>query len=254
MKILRTICIVLFTFSVCYAFTQQPTQDSGSTQQRRPFGGRDFPGVAGQITEISGTTLKVKQQDGSIATVNINSSTRFRKEGEEAKLSDFKAGDSVMVRGDASGDKIWTARVVAAMPSQAQMQERMKEAMGKTMVLGDVKSIDAPKLTVQRTDGVEQAIEADENTSFRKGRGESITLPDIKVGDTIFARGELKDGSFIPASINVLDPEMARRVKEGGDMFMMGPGIGAGGEPGSRRRTQESNSSQQQSSPQQVPK
>jgi len=254
MKILRTICCLLFTFSVCYALTQQPTQDSSSTQQRRPFGGREFRGVGGQITEISGSTLKIKQQDGSIATVNTNSSTRFRKEGEETKLSDFKVGDTVVVRGDASGDKVWTAQVVASMPSQAQMQERMKEAMGKTMVVGEVKSIDAPKLTIQRTDGVEQTIEADENTSFRKGRGESITLPDIKVGDTIFARGEVKDGAFVPTAINVVDPEMARRLKEGGGMFI-GPGMGGGGDAGSRRRTErESNSNQQPSSSQQVPK
>ena len=89
-------------------------------------------------------------------------------------------------------------------------------------------------------DGVDQTIEADENTSFRRGGGrfgtgaggpggsagaESITLPDIKVGDTILARGELKNDVFVPSAINVVDPEMARRMKEGGGMFMADPGI-----------------------------
>src|SRR6185437_14878720 len=109
-----------------------------------------------------------------------------------------------MVRGDSTGEKSWNARMVGSAPSQAEMQERMKAAMGKTMVIGDVKSIDPPKLTVARTDGVEQTIEADENTSFRKGRDESITMPEIKVGDTIFARGELKNGTFVPSSITVV--------------------------------------------------
>jgi hypothetical protein len=132
------------------------------------------------------------------------------------------------------------------------MQERMKEAMGKTMVLGEVKSIDAPKLTIKRVDGVEQTIEADENTSFRRGRGESITLPDIKTGDTVMARGELKNGVFVPTNINVVDPEMARRMKEGGGMLFLGGGPGARGD-GSQQGSN-AQSSPQQSPPPQSPK
>lgn len=213
----------------CFAAAQQTARDQqGQNQERRGFGGREFRGTAGQITEISGSTLKIKLRDGSTGTVNITSDTRFRKAGQQAQLSDFKVGDNVMVRGDSTGDKTWTAQVIGEAPSQAEMQERqqrMKEAMGKTMVLGDVKSIDPPKLTVTRTDGVEQTIEADESTSFRRGRDESITMPDIKVGDTIFARGELKNGTFVPSAINVVPPEMARRMKEnGGGMFIMDGG------------------------------
>ncbi len=210
----------------CFAVAQQaPSDQQGQNQERRGFGGREFRGTAGQITEISGSALKIKLRDGSTGTVNITSDTRFRKAGQQAQLSDFKVGDNVMVRGDSTGEKTWTAQVIGEGPSQAQMQEmqqRMKDAMGKTMVVGDVKSIDPPKLTVTRTDGVEQTIEADENTSFRRGRDESITMPDIKVGDTIFARGELKNGAFVPAGITVVPPEMARRMKEnGGGMFIM---------------------------------
>ena len=215
------------------AAQQAPTDQPGQGQERRGFGGREFRGAAGQITEISGSTLKIKLRDGSIGTVNTTSDTRFRKDREQAKLSDFKVGDTVMVRGDSTGDKIWTAQMVGSAPSPAEMQERMKQQMGKTIVLGDVKSIDAPKLTITRTDGVEQTIEADENTSFRKGRDESITLPDIKVGDTIFARGELKNGTFVPATINVVPPEMAQRMKEGGGMMFLG-----GEGPGNRGRQQ----------------
>jgi hypothetical protein len=116
--------------------------------------------------------------------------------------------------------------------------------MGKSIVIGEVKSIDPPKLTVTRTDGVEQTIEADESTSFRKGRGESITMPDIKPGDTIFARGELKNGTFVPSGINVLDPEMAQRIKEGGGMFVMG-----GGNGGDRRHPPDQSQSAPPASP-----
>src|SRR5690242_9523094 len=244
MKIAFRFCLGTLLLATVFAVAQDGPQTRPG--QRQGFGGREFRGTVGQITEISGTTLKIKLRDGSIGTVNTTSDTRFRKDRQEAKLSDFKVGDTVMVRGDSTGEKTWSAQMVGSAPSQAEMQERMKQEMGKTIVVGDVKSIDAPKLTIQRTDGVEQTIEADENTSFRKGRDESITLPDIKAGDTIFARGELKNGTFVPTTINVVPPEMAQRMKEGGGMMFMG-----GEGPGNRGR--QPGSSQPQSTPQ-VPK
>lgn len=249
MKMLVRSSVLFVLLACCVGFAQQPAQNQGQQPRRGFGGGRDFRGTAGEITAISGSTLKIKLQDGSIGTVNTDSSTTFRKEQQDAKLSDFKVGDTIFVRGDSTGDKVWTAQMIRSAPSQAQMQERMKEAMGKTMVVGEVKSLDAPKLTIKRVDGVEQTIEADENTSFRRGRGENITLPDIKVGDTIMARGELKDGNFVPTNINVVDPETAQRMKNGGGMMFqggMGPrgsGPQAGGAP-----------TAPQTSPQQPPK
>ena len=226
----------------------QEPQDQNRQQPGRGFAGREFRGVAGEITAISGSTLKIKLPDGSTGTVNTTSTTRFRKDQQDARLSDFKVGDNIMVRGDSTGDKVWDAQFVVSAPSRAEVQARMKEAMGKTMVIGDVKSIDPPKITIQRIDGVEQTIEADENTSFRRGRGENITLPDIKAGDTVMARGELKDGLFVPTSVNVVDPEMARRMKEGGGMTMFaGPGPGF-------RQGPSGQAPPQQASPQQNPK
>ena len=243
--------LFFFVFTCCASFAQQAAQGAAQAlpEQRRGPGGRQFRGTVGEITAISGSTLKIKLADGSTGTVNTTSDTRFRKDQQDAKLSDFKVGDNVRVRGDSTGDKAWTAQMVASAPSQAQMQDRFKEAVGKTMVVGEVKSIDPPKITVKRVDGVEQSIEADEDTSFRRGRGENITLPDVKVGDTIMARGELKNGVFVPANVSVVDPQMAQRMREGGGVFMGGQGPRANGSPqGSNQQPS------QQASPQRTPK
>jgi hypothetical protein len=252
MRIIARFCLLTLALTVCFASAQQTQPDQAGRQHRGP-GGRDFRGVVGQITEMSGSTLKLKLPDGSTGTVDVTSDTRFRKEQQDAKLSDFKVGDNVMVRGESTGENAWTARMIGSAPSQAQMQamqQRMKDAMGKTMVVGEVKSIDAPKLAILRSDGVQQTIEADESTSFRRGREESITLPDIKVGDTVFARGELKNGTFVPTAINVVDPEMARRMKERGGMI----GFGGGGDTRYGGTGKPSNPDQQQAPPQQSPK
>jgi Cu/Ag efflux protein CusF len=196
-------------------------ENQANTRPNRPEEGRRFRGVFGTITEISSSGLKLKLADGSAATVQIGQETQFRKERQLAKLSDFKEGDNVIVRGDPVGDNAWKARMVASAPNPADAQARFREGLGKQFVIGQIKTVDPPKITVQRVDGVEQTLEADENTSFKR-RNESITLPDLKPGDTIFARGELKDGVFLPSDVRVVDPEMAARMKERGGMFLAG--------------------------------
>jgi hypothetical protein len=81
------------------------------------------------------------------------------------------------------------------------------EDLGKKFIAGEVKAINETRLTIARPDGQTQEIEVDENTSFKKG-GESITLPDIKVGDFVRGRGELKENVFVPKELIVGRPQM----------------------------------------------
>lgn len=171
------------------------------------------PGTAGTITAIEGDTIKLKTVNGGTATVKITAETKFTKNRQEAKITDFKVGDMIGVRGEESGENTYTAqRVMAAGGGMMQM---MSEGMGKQFIAGKVEKIDELKLTIARIDGQTQVIEVDENTSFRK-QGESITLADIKVGDQVMGRGALKNGIFVPATLNVGMP--------GGMRMMMGPG------------------------------
>jgi Domain of unknown function (DUF5666) len=183
---------------------------SPDVQPRREGRGmRPGQGVAGTIGEIKPDGFTVKIMQGKTVTVKVTSETRFRKGRQDAKLADFKPGDVVMVGGEATGQDTWTARFVASRPgvSEGDMQA-LREGMGKQFIAGEVKAIDGTKLTIARPDGQTQTIEVDENTSFRKGR-DSITLPDIKVGDRVFGRGHLNSaGVFVPTTFNVGDMRM----------------------------------------------
>jgi hypothetical protein len=56
------------------------------------------------------------------------------------------------------------------------------------------------------------------------GRGESITFADMKVGDTVAGRGGLKNGTFVPTELGVMDPAaMGQRRRRGAE----GSGPGA---------------------------
>jgi hypothetical protein len=50
------------------------------------------------------------------------------------------------------------------------------------------------------------------------GGGESITFADIKVGDSIAGQGALKNGTFVPTELGVMDPAaMGQRRRRGAD-------------------------------------
>ena len=85
--------------------------------------------------------------------------------------------------------------------------------LGKDYVAGEVKAIDAPKLTILRTDGVTQTLELNEDTSLHRGR-QSITMADIQVGDHVISRGEVQKDVFVPKGVMVLGPEQWKRFQE----------------------------------------
>jgi hypothetical protein len=107
--------------------------------------------------------------------------------------------------------------------------KRLRDELGKTYIVGKVTAInlDDAKMTIERPDKVSQTIGFDESTSFKRGGraqfaqsngapgapagrtpqmtgGESITLADIKVGDSVRATGALKSGVFVPTQLIVM--------------------------------------------------
>jgi hypothetical protein len=186
-----------------------PPDQPQAGQGQWGHGRRGGPGVGGTITAIAGNAITIKTMDGNTAQVNVTDSTRFRKDRQDAKLADFKVGDNIMVRGQKSGEGIWTAEMVA-VPPPGMGGENFREGMGKKFIMGEIKSINGTQLEIARPDGVTQTIAVDENTSFRKEK-ESVTLADLKPGDHVFGRGEVKNNVFVAAELNSGQPRFGRR-------------------------------------------
>lgn len=235
----------------------------GQDQGRRQWQGRGaFAGmqrVTGEVTGVSGNTLTVKTEDGATLQVVTTDNTRVMKgRGNTVKVSDLKVGDGVMAAGmmDAPNKTLHAAIVFAT--DAAQVAE-MKANLGKTYIVGRVTAIDMDnaKMTVERPDQVSQVIGFDETTSFRRGGrgmgrmggggmgggamaggappateapeagGESITLADIKVGDRVSGRGSVKDGTFVPTELVVME----RGMRRGGGDAASGGSARPGGNP-----------------------
>jgi Cu/Ag efflux protein CusF len=179
------------------------------------------PVVFGKITAMHDGALEITGPDGQAVTVKLTPQTQFRKDREPAKISDFKVGDMVAVRGDKNADNSVTAKMVNARtqgmggPGGRSGGGMMATpgTLGKDYVAGEVKSIDAPKMTVLRTDGVTQTLELTEETSLRRGR-DSITMADIKVGDHIMARGAAQNDTFVPRGVMVMNEEQWQRMQQ----------------------------------------
>jgi Cu/Ag efflux protein CusF len=213
--------------------TDRPQLGQAQSDQRGQR--RIFPGdrIFGKVTAVGKDSVTISPQGGSDAavdaktpvTIKVTDDTRINKQREPIKLSEIKAGDTVFAVGKRNGNSIQAAMVGVVPPeaiarmSSGQGGGRMPFGpggqfdpadMGKKYIVGTVKAIDETKLTITRTDGQAQEIEVDENTSFRKFR-ESITLPDIKVGDFVMGRGELKNNIFVPKTLNVGPPQQFQR-------------------------------------------
>ena len=193
--------------------------------------------VIGTVTAVSKDSITVAPiTGGEPVTIKVGENTRVMKERQPAKLEDVKVAEMVFARGKLSGNNMEAGLVGVMNPEMAQRLREgggavfgfgggggtggfNREDLGKKFIAGEVKAIKETKLTIARPDGQTQEIEVDENTSFRKGQ-ESITLPDIKVGDFVRGRGEVKDNVFVPKELIVGRPQMR--------IMMGGPGGAAG--------------------------
>jgi preprotein translocase subunit YajC len=222
-----------------------PAQNPSTAQgpgggQMSGRGGERRPGLFGKLTAVHDQSMEITRQDGSVVTVKISANTQFRKEREAAKLGDFKVGDTVIVRGAENADHTWTAEMIGTRPNGGfgagpggggpQSERgggqgggpgggpgggRPTGVLGQDYVFGEVKSIEAPKLTILRPDNVTQTVELNEETSLRKGR-DSITMAEIQIGDHVMVRGGIEANAFQPKSVMVIGPEQWKRMQEMG--------------------------------------
>ena len=205
--------------------------------------------VRGTVTAVAPDKLTMKTDAGDVYQVALSANTRLMKARQPAKVTDIKAGDGVGAMGTLD---VPTKTVHALFVTVVDAEEvkKAREELGKVYITGKVTAIDELKLTVLRTDGVSQVISVDETTSFKKGgsnmqalmsggpvgvgagagaAGESITLVDIKVGDTVAGRGGIKGGVFVPTELGVMDAaagggQRRRRPSSDGSSGAAGPG------------------------------
>lgn len=207
-------------------------------QGRGPGQMRPGDNVAGKVTAVTADSVTIAPANGGDpVTVKTGADTRIVKQREPIKLSDIKVNDTVVARGQLSGNNMQAFMLAVVNPEMLQRMQQgggfgrgaggsggagegrgqfKPEDWGKTFVAGQVKTINETTLTVSRPDNQQTInVEVDENTSFRKGP-ESITLADIKPNDFVMVQGEPKNGVFVAKELRVGGGRMFRGGQQGG--------------------------------------
>src|SRR5262245_30941774 len=110
-------------------------------------GARQGRGLFGKISAITSDSIEVTGDDGKKTTVKLTGSTEFRRDRQPAKASDFKVGDTVMVRtGGPEEAGAPTAVLVAGGQGFAGRGGpfALPGTLGKDYVVGEVKTVDPP--------------------------------------------------------------------------------------------------------------
>jgi hypothetical protein len=228
--------------------------------------------VRGTVTAAAADKLTVKTDEGETYQVVLSANTRLTKDRQPVKVADIKVGDGVGAMG-VLDQETKTVHALFVGVIDAEQVKKVRENMGKTYITGKVTAIDMDglKITVMRPDNVSQVIGVDENTSFKRGgRGmaalasgagvvdagpsggrpsgtgagngqgmgsgsssESITLADVKVGDSIAGRGAVKNGVFLPTELGVVDPGVMRQRRKGAEGGTAGSTAGSTTPPAS---------------------
>jgi hypothetical protein len=214
--------------------------------------------VRGTVTAAAPDHLTVKTDAGEVYHVALSANTRLTKERQPVKVADIKVGDGVGAMGvldpaTKTVHAVFVGVIDAEQVKKARENMGKTYITGKVTAI----DLDALKVTVLRPDSVSQVIGVDEQTSFKRGGrgmaamasgagvidagggggrgngtgagngtgngnggggGESITFADIKVGDSIAGRGALKNGTFVPTELGVMNPgTMGQRRRRGAD-------------------------------------
>ena len=188
--------------AACAAFIAMLTMTSGYAQQAQSVR------VRGTIESVNGSSLAIKQGDGSDVTVNLADNAQVFGVAP-AKLADVKVGDFIGVGAMPQPDGGQKAiQVMIFAESQRGLGEGFRpwDRPGSTMTNGTVDStvtgVDGQVLTVKYKDGTQKIIVGSDATirAYVVGnRSELVTGAHIAI-----ARADkLPDGTLQTARINV---------------------------------------------------
>lgn len=162
--------------------------------------------IRGTVDRVAGSSVFVKSVSGTVYEVETGANTHFVKDAEPARPGSAKPGDTVLAGGELDQKKHTLGAVFLAVVDAQALQEldQRRTQWGKTWLAGTVTAKKGTELVIQRPDGVVNTVAVDEDTSFRK-RHQSITLPDIQVGDGMTASGAQAKGVFTAKVLTVVD-------------------------------------------------
>jgi hypothetical protein len=176
------------------------------------------PGVFGKVTAVSGNTLTVAStnpKDSTVTTYSVDATNAKVMKGSAgaapvvSSVSAIAVGDTVAVRGTVTGTNVVATDVMDGIGGPRGFGGKGGPGMGMG-AMGTVTAVNGTTVTITGKDGKTYTIDGSAATVSKT---ESITVGDIKVGDTIGARGTVS-GTTITAK-DIMDGVAAQGDGDG---------------------------------------
>lgn len=156
--------------------------------------------VTGTVTAISGTTLTVAGNNGTVYTVNAGNAKFGNSSRFDITLSDVRLNDTVKVRGTLNGTTVVATKIHDKSATQREFVERFGN-----ITAGTVTAIGGSTFVIDPAGAKSTAtVTTDAATTF-KVNGKTGSSSDVKVGSTVFVVGTTTasstDNSLITASV-----------------------------------------------------
>ena len=195
---------LLLAAAVMWVFTAFAQDDSG-------FDIAGLQAIRGVVDRVGGGSIYVKVHSGTVYQVETGANTHFVKKGAAATGNPAHPGDSVLAGGELDQKKHTLGAVFVAVVDAEELAEldQRRAQWGKTWLAGTVTAKRGTELVIQRPDGVTNTVTVDEETSFRK-QHQSITYPDVQVGDGMTATGVQDKSMFVAKVLTVVDAAQIR--------------------------------------------
>jgi hypothetical protein len=153
---------------------------------RGRFGGPAVRGPGGglTVTAVSGGAITATGRNGKSVTIHVTASTTYTRAGKAVSASAVTNGDTIAVRGQRNSDgSVNATSVRIVLPRYA----------------GKVTAISGAAITIQSgRNGATETIHVAASATIQRG-GQSATLNDIAVGDSIKATGALNGDKSLNA-------------------------------------------------------
>ncbi len=139
---------------------------------------------SGKVAAINGSSFTVQSGARGSQTVNTDSATVFKKNGQAAQLSDVVVGSQVRVTGvwDKANNNI-SAKFVNVVVRMARIN-----------ISGSLSSVNGNSLTISASNGTTYTVDASSARIVKKFGGK-ISLSDLNPGDNLKVNGRHEIGS-----------------------------------------------------------
>lgn len=152
--------------------------------------------VAGTVTSVSGSTITLQTKNGAVYSVNASGAVVFTSKDTAVTVADVRAGDTIVVRGTATGQTIMAEKIVDGALVSRVFLSALGVAGG-----GVITAVNGSTFTVKPFGtAATTTVTMDASTAY-KINGQATTSSALSVGSHVLLTGTSTSNVSIAASI-----------------------------------------------------